>query len=75
MDTSEHEVLTSQSDATESRRALLRATLGGFALAASGLFLPADDDEAAAREGALGGVLGGRHGQGPPRPPSPPHPR
>jgi hypothetical protein len=63
MGTSEHEVLTSQSDATESRRTMLRASLGGFALAASGLFLPTGDDEAAAREGALGGAKGGRYGK------------
>ncbi len=44
------------------RRGVLRAAAGGFVLAASGLFLPAND-EAAAREGAHGGKLGGRHGQ------------
>ena len=63
MDTSEHEILVSPPDAT-ARRALLRAAVGGFALAASGLFLPADDaDEAAALEGAYGGELGGRRGK------------
>jgi hypothetical protein len=41
---------------------MLRASLGGFALAASGILLPAwMDDEAAAREGAPG-AKGGRHG-------------
>jgi hypothetical protein len=44
------------------RRGVLRAAAGGFVLAASGLFLPADD-ETAAREGAHVGTLGGRHGQ------------
>lgn len=44
------------------RRDVLRAAAGGFVLTASGLFLPADD-EAAAREGAYGGELGGRRGK------------
>lgn len=44
------------------RRGLLRAAAGGFALAASGLFLPERVKEAEAREGADGGRLGGRHG-------------
>ena len=40
------------------------AATGGFALAVSGLFLPAAfDGEADAREGALGGAKGGRHGK------------
>jgi len=46
-----------------SRRRLLRAATGGFALAACGLFLPAGLEETAAREGALGGAMGGRHGK------------
>ena len=45
------------------RRRLLRAATGGFALAASGLFLPEGPEEADAREGALGGAKGGRHGK------------
>ena len=48
---------------TRSRRALLGGAAGGFALAASGLFLPARLEEARAREGAYDGVLGGRHGK------------
>jgi hypothetical protein len=44
------------------RRELLGA-VGGFALAASGLFLPAAAAEKAAREGANGGALGGRRGK------------
>ena len=62
MDTSEHEILVGLTDAT-TRRALLRTSLGGFALAASGLFLLAGREKAGAREGAYGGVLGGRHGE------------
>ena len=50
--------------AIPNRRALLAAGAGGFALAASGLFLPEWlPNEAAAREGAYGGKLGGRHGK------------
>jgi hypothetical protein len=51
-------------DAT-SRRRLLGAAAGGFALAASGLLLPDWlSEEAAARpDGAYGGQLGGRHGK------------
>ncbi len=45
------------------RRELLRAAAGGFALAASGLFLPEGLEETAAREGALDGELGGRRGK------------
>jgi hypothetical protein len=53
MDNSEHKGWASPSVAAETRRALL-ALLGGCALAANGVFLPADDaDDAAAREGAL----------------------
>ena len=44
------------------RRRLLSAATGAFSLAASGLFLPEGLEEAEAREGALGGKLGGRHG-------------
>lgn len=50
-------------ESTWSRRTLLGAAAGGFALAASGLFLPDWLPEAEAREGAYGGVLGGRHGK------------
>lgn len=46
----------------QSRRNLVRLAAGGFALAASGLYLPAAMDEAEAREGALKGQLGGRRG-------------
>ena len=50
--------------AFSNRRSLLRAGASGFALAASGLLLPAWlHTEAAAREGAYGGRLGGRHGK------------
>ena len=63
MNTSEHKDVERASDTTGTRRTILRASLGGFALAASGLFLPADDDEAVAREGVLGGDLGGRRGK------------
>lgn len=45
------------------RRQVLRAATAGFALAASGLFLPSPGEDAAAREGAAGGRLGGRHGK------------
>lgn len=45
------------------RRALLRAAASGFTLAASGLLLPAGVEDAAAREGALGGEKGGRRGR------------
>ncbi len=45
------------------RRRVLRAATGSFALAASGLFLPAELGETEAREGALGGDKGGRHGK------------
>lgn len=44
-----------------SRRLLLRGAVGGFALVASGLFLPSSEDAAEAR-GALGGDKGGRRG-------------
>ena len=46
-----------------SRRQLLRAASGSFALAASGLFLPPVLEQAAARPGANGGELGGRRGR------------
>lgn len=46
-----------------SRRALLGGAAGGFALAASGLFLPATGEDAAARTGKHGGALGGRRGK------------
>jgi len=49
-------------DAGLSRRTILRGAAAGFAATASGLLLPDHDDEAAAREGALDGRLGGRHG-------------
>lgn len=44
------------------RRGLLAAA-SGFALAASGLFLPVAREDAMARDGANGGNLGGRHGK------------
>jgi hypothetical protein len=44
-----------------SRRRLLRAATGGFALAASGLLLPEGLEDVEAREGTLGGAKGGRH--------------
>jgi hypothetical protein len=43
-----------------SRRGLLSAAVGGFALAASGLFLPETVEETLARKGAYSGKLGGR---------------
>jgi hypothetical protein len=49
-------------DMGSTRRQLLRAATGGFALTASGLFLPEGLAETAAREGALGGDKGGRRG-------------
>jgi hypothetical protein len=61
MNGTEHDVLALSTDAT-TRREVLRASLGGVALAASGLFLPQGLKEVAAREGAMGGLLGGRHG-------------
>lgn len=45
------------------RRLLLRAAVGRFTLAASGLFLLQGLEETEAREGAAGGRLGGRHGK------------
>ncbi len=45
------------------RRQLLSAATGGFALASSGLFLPAVLQDAQAREGAQGGENGGRRGK------------
>ncbi len=45
-----------------SRRALVAAGTG-WVLGAGGLVLPASIDEAEAREGALGGKMGGRHGK------------
>jgi hypothetical protein len=46
-----------------SRRGLLQAAAGGMALAASGLLLSARLEDVAARPGAAGGALGGRHGK------------
>ena len=46
-----------------SRRSVLGGAVAGFVLTAGGLLAPSDADEAAAREGALGGALGGRHGK------------
>src|SRR5262245_15528708 len=48
------------------RRRLLSAATGNFALATSGLFLPEWPEEMEAREGALGGATGGRLGKGAP---------
>lgn len=44
------------------RRRLLRASAAGFALAASGVFLPQHLPDAVARKGAANGQLGGRRG-------------
>ena len=52
-----------QNETTSSRRTLLQTALSGFALATSGLLVPAWLEEAEAREGAYGGKLGGRHGK------------
>jgi hypothetical protein len=49
--------------AETTRRRLLRAATGGFALAACGLYVPGLGGGADAREGVLGGELGGRHGK------------
>ena len=46
-----------------SRRQALGGTVGAFALAASGLFLPAGSESADAGKGRFGGKLGGRHGK------------
>ena len=54
---------SSRDGAGLSRRAILSGAAAGFVLAASGLFLPEWLEEADAREGALGGELGGRHGK------------
>ena len=45
-----------------SRRQILRSASAGFALAASGLFLPKCLTDVEAREGSAAGQLGGRHG-------------
>jgi hypothetical protein len=55
--------LATQTPPETTRRRLLRAATGGFALAACGLLLPAGPGETDAREGALGGAMGGRHGK------------
>ncbi len=52
-----------QNDKATTRRHFLRAAMGGFTLAASGLFLPRGLEQAVAREGANDGQLGGRHGK------------
>lgn len=49
-------------DELPNRRTLLRGAVAGFVLTAGGLYLPATDDEVAARDGAYGGQLGGRRG-------------
>jgi hypothetical protein len=57
-------------NAAMSRRKIVRAAAGAMTLAASGLYLPAEMEEAEAREGALDGALGGRrrqHQRGRPR--------
>ena len=60
-----HNGVETETDETggTTRRAMLSAAAGGFALAASGLFLPDWLEEAEARDGAYGGKLGGRHGK------------
>lgn len=45
------------------RRAVLSGAMAGFVLTSGGLFLPDDGEETEAREGALDGQLGGRHGK------------
>ena len=47
----------------QSRRALLRAAVSAFGLAASGLFLPASLADVAAKDGVLDGKRGGRRRQ------------
>lgn len=63
MNAGEDEVQGRVADAKVARRALLRSSLTGFALTASGLFLPDWLTEAEARNGAANGRLGGRHGK------------
>ena len=48
---------------TLTRRSLVAGSVAGFVLTASGLFLPDDGAGVDARDGALGGELGGRRGQ------------
>jgi hypothetical protein len=60
MDNERNDLETSLNIET-TRRRLLSAATGGFALAASGLFLPNGLQVADARDGAAGGRLGGRH--------------
>ena len=45
------------------RRSFIRSAAGGLLVAAGGLWLPGQDEEARAREGAFGGNLGGRRGK------------
>jgi hypothetical protein len=55
--------LTAQTTTETTRRRLLGAASGGFALVASGLLLPRGLEQTEAREGALGGAKGGRRGK------------
>jgi hypothetical protein len=45
------------------RRGFFRSAAGGLLVAAGGLWLPGQDEEAQARDGAFGGKLGGRRGK------------
>ena len=69
-DTEAQTVVQEHEPRVRSRRTLLGAaggcaigTAGGHALSAAGLWLPNGLADAEAREGAFGGVLGGRHGK------------
>ncbi len=63
MDITDKKGTTMSEQPNVSRRTILSGAVAGFGLAASGLFLPQTGEEAAAREGALGGAKGGRHGK------------
>lgn len=45
------------------RRSFIRSAAGGLLVAAGGLWLPGQDEDAQARDGAFGGNLGGRRGK------------
>ncbi|MFN8592219.1 MAG: hypothetical protein U0031_12235 [Thermomicrobiales bacterium] len=55
--------LETDTNADTTRRRLLRAATGGFALAICELFLPEGTEETRARGGVLDGTIGGRRGK------------
>lgn len=63
MDDHENLIPAGLVQATETRRDLLRTAVGGFVLAAGGLFLPQRHSGVSARVGAGDGAFGGRHGK------------